>query len=54
MYVEFSNFCIENGTKRKVSASTTPQQNEISLRRNKSFVNCARLLLVEKGVAQIF
>ena len=46
---EFNNFCIERGIKRQVSAPGTPQQNGIAERRNKSIMNCARTLMIEKS-----
>ena len=54
MSVELTNFCDGHGIKRKVYAPRIPHQNEISKRRNRSIFYCARTLLIEKEVAQIF
>ena len=48
---EFNNFFIENGIKRQVSAHGTPQQNEIPQRRNRSIMDYATILMIEKNVA---
>ncbi|MGI4370307.1 hypothetical protein ACR2V4_27330 [Klebsiella pneumoniae] len=51
---EFNLFCNDHGIKRQVSASRTPQQNGIVERRNRSIVDCARTLMIEKNVPQTF
>ena len=48
---EFNNFYIEQGIKRQVLAPSTPQQNGIAKRRNKSIMDCARTLMIEKNIA---
>lgn len=48
---EFNKFCIEKWIKGYVSAPGTPQQNGIAKRRNKSIMDCARTLMIEKNVA---
>ena len=48
---ELNNFCIERGIKRQVSAPGTPEQNGIAERRNRSIMDCARTLMIEKNVA---
>ena len=48
---EFNNFCIERGIKRQVSAPGTSEKNEIAERRNRSIMDCARTLMIEKNVA---
>ena len=48
---EFNNFCIERGIKRQVSTPGTPEQNGIAERRNISTMDCARSLMIEKGIA---
>ena len=48
---EFNNFYIERGIKRQVSALGTPEQNGIVERRNKSIMDCARTLMIEKNIA---
>ena len=47
---EFNNFCIERGIKRQVSAPRTPEQNGIAKRRNRSIMDCARTLMIEKNI----
>lgn len=51
---EFTNFCNEHGIKRQVFAPRTPQQNGIAKKRNRSIVDCARTLMIEKDVAQMY
>ena len=48
---EFNNLCIERGIKKQVSAPGTPQQNGIAERRNRSIMDCASALMIEKNVA---
>ena len=48
---EFNKFCIERGIKRQVLAPGTPEQNGIAERRNRSIMDCARTLIIEKNVA---
>ena len=48
---EFNNFYIERGIKRQVSAPGTPKQNGIAKRRNRSIMDRARTLMIEKKVA---
>ena len=48
---EFNEFCNERGIKRKLSTSSTPQQNGIVERRNKSIMDCAITLMIEKNVS---
>lgn len=48
---EFNNFFIERGIKRQVSALGTPQQNGIAKRRNRSIIDYARTLMIEKNIA---
>ena len=48
---EFNNFCIERGIKRKVSAPGTPKKNGIAERRNRSIMDCARTLMIERNFA---
>lgn len=51
---EFTIFCNEHGIKRQVFALRTPQQNGIVERRNRSIVDYARTLLIDKKVSQTF
>ena len=48
---EFNELYIERGIKRKVSTVGTPHQNCIAKRRNRSIVDCARTLMIEKNIA---
>ena len=48
---EFNNFYIERRIKRQVSAPGTPEKNGIAERRNRSIMDCARTLMIEKNVA---
>ena len=48
---EFNEFCIEKGIKRHGSAPSTPQKNGIIEKRNRSIMDCARNLMIEKSVA---
>ena len=48
---EFNNFCIERELKRQVSTPGTPKQNGIAERRNRSIMDCARTLMIEKNIA---
>ena len=44
-------FCNDRGIKRHTSAPRTPPQNGISKRRNRSIMDCARTLIMEKNIA---
>ena len=48
---EFNEFFIERGIKRQLLAPSTPQQNEIAKRRNRSIMDCVRTLMIEKKIA---
>ena len=48
---EFNNFSIERGIKRQVLAPGTLEQNGIAKRRNRSIMDCARTLMIEKNVS---
>ena len=48
---EFNNFCIERGIKTQVSSPRTPKKNGIAERRNRSIMDCARTLMIEKNIA---
>ena len=48
---EFEMFCNDRGIKRQTSTPRTPPQNEIVERRNRSIMDCARTLMMEKNVA---
>ena len=48
---EFEIFYNDKGIKRKTSMPRTPPQNGIKKMRNRSMIDCARTLLMEKNVA---
>ena len=48
---EFEEFCNDRGIKRQTSTPRTPPQNGIAERRNRSILDCARTLMIEKKVA---
>ena len=49
---EFNNFCNDRGIKRKTSTPRTSPQNGIAKRRNKSIMDYASTLMMEKKVAK--
>lgn len=51
---EINLFCNDHSIKRQVFAPRTPQQNGIVERRNRSIMDCARTLMIEKKVPQTF
>ena len=48
---EFNNFCIERGIKRQVSTPEYLEKNGIVERRNRSIMDCARTLMIEKNIS---
>ena len=48
---EFNELCTKRGIKRQVSAPSTPQENGIAKRRNRSIMYFAKTLMIEKNVA---
>lgn len=48
---EFSSFCDENGIKRQL---TTPQQNGVAERKNRTIMNMVRSMLSEKKLPKTF
>lgn len=48
---EFNNFCNDKGIKRQTSSPRTPPKNGIAERRNRSMMDCARKLIMEKNIA---
>ena len=48
---EFKEFFNDRGIKRQTFAPRTPPQNGIVERRNRSILDCARTLMIEKKVA---
>ena len=56
---EFENskidqFCMKNGISQKISAPRTPQQNGVVERKNRTFVNIARTMIIESNLPQSF
>lgn len=51
---DFNMFCEENGTKRQLSSPTTPEQNGIVERRNKSVAEATTVMLFENDVSKTF
>lgn len=49
---EFNIFCNEKGIKRQVSAPRTTPHNGIAKRRNRSIMECPRILMIEKNISQ--
>lgn len=47
---EFKEYCETNGIKRQLTAAYTPQQNGVVERKNRTVMNMARSILVEKNV----
>ncbi|CAM8965989.1 unnamed protein product [Rhodiola kirilowii] len=50
----FNSFCEEQGIKRQLTASYTPQQNGIAERRNRTILNMVRCLLNDRAVPKTF
>ena len=50
-WIEFEEFCNDKGIKRQTLASRTPPPNGIVERRNRSVIDYARTLMMEKNVA---
>ena len=48
---ELDIFCNDRGIKRQTSTPRSPAKNGIAERRNKSIMNCARTLVMEKNFA---
>ena len=56
---EFENskidqLCMKNGTSHKFFAPRTPQQNGVVERKNRTFVNIARTMIIESNLPQSF
>ena len=48
---EFDMFCNDRGIKRQTFGPRIPPQNGIAERRNRSIMDCARTLMMEKDVS---
>ena len=48
---EFNNYCSEQGIKRQLSASRTPQKNGVIERKNRTVLNMARTMLNKEGIS---
>lgn len=51
---EFRTICEEQGIKRKMTASYTPEQNGVAERKNRTMVKMARSILKSKGLPDYF
>lgn len=51
---DFNKFCEDQGIKRQLTASYTPQQNGIAERRNRTLMNMVRCLLTETSMPKYF
>ena len=51
---EFQDFCKENGIKRQLTASYTPQQNGVAERKNRTIVEMARSMMKAKSLPNSF
>lgn len=51
---EFNIFYNDNEIKRQMSAPRTPPKNVIDERRNRSIMDCARTLMMEKIFSQMY
>ena len=51
---EFDNYCRQNGIKRQLTTTYTPQQNGVAKRKNRTVMNMVRSLLIEKDVPKTF
>ena len=50
----FDSFCEKNGIKKEFSAPKTPQQNGVVERKNRVIQEMARVMLINKKIAQKF
>ncbi|KAM2893261.1 hypothetical protein FF1_008638 [Malus domestica] len=48
--VEFRKFCEEMGMERQLTVAYTPQQNGVAERKNRTIVEMAKCMMIEKGV----
>lgn len=51
---EFSNFCVENGIKRQLTAPYSPQQNGVAERKNRTIMNMVRSMMIAKNIPKSF
>eukprot|EP01018_Ginkgo_biloba_P037286 Gb_00434 [translate_table: standard] len=51
---EFQDFCRENGIKRQLPTSYTPQQNGVAERKNRTIVEMARSMMKAKSLPNSF
>ncbi|KAL0426868.1 UNVERIFIED_CONTAM: Retrovirus-related Pol polyprotein from transposon TNT 1-94 [Sesamum latifolium] len=54
LYNLFLDYCKENGIKRQLTVSYTPQQNGLAERKNRTIVEMARSMLKGKGVPNLY
>ncbi|KAL2237779.1 UNVERIFIED_CONTAM: Retrovirus-related Pol polyprotein from transposon TNT 1-94 [Sesamum indicum] len=51
---EFNDFCKQQGVKRQLTTTYTPQQNGVVERKNRTMMNLVRVMLSEKKVPKTF
>ena len=51
---EFNDFCKHNGIKRQMTTAYTPQQNDITKRKNRTVMNMVRSMLSDKNIPKTF
>ena len=51
---DFNDFCKENGIKRQLTATYTPQQNRVIERKNRTIMNLVWSMLLEKKIPKMF
>ena len=51
---DFNEFCKENGIKRHLTTSYTPQQNGVVERKNQTIMNMVRSMISEKKLPKTF
>ena len=52
--LEFNEFCKQNGIKRQLTTTYTPQQNGVAERKNMTVMNLVRSMLLEKKIPKTF
>lgn len=52
--LEFSNYCKEQGIRRQLTTTYTPQQNDITERKNRTVMNMVRSMLSSRKVPKNF
>lgn len=50
---EFNSYCTQKGIKRQLTTSSTPQRNGVVERKNRTFLNMVRSILVDKELPKM-